>query len=213
MKEQEFLKNILTIISFILIIILFGLLIYNFLNKPKTKIPVTSPSNDDVISDTINIDDETLTIANTLYEKGTDIWMGISAKNIDEYIEKDENLDYLSIFHDYTFTNYKNTKETIKNYGFYQFKDGVIDEIFSKDGIYNLLNNSNGEFIYLNNHYYCADSWTPSSMARTTLKAVLKNDNEISFKVINNYNDKITDFIIEKEDDTWKIKKYEWIFN
>ena len=216
MKEQEKLKNILTVLAILLIVVLLGLLIYSFWSKPQSDVPTILPNKPDdmVVTNTIiNIDKDTLKIANDLYNKGTDIWMGISSRNADEMFEKDSNEDYLNILHDYTFTNTHGVMETTKDYIFYQFKDGVITNIFSSTGIKNLINNSNEKFLYLNNHYYYADSWIPSSMARITLSATSKTDNEIIFKVTNNYNDKITEFVIEKENDTWKIKKYEWIFN
>ena len=212
--EEEKLKTLLTVLAILLMGTLLGLIIYNVWSKPQTTIPslyIQSPEKDKVEATNnlkVNVDTETLSKAEELYNQSINIWYGVSSKDADLLFVTDNNGGYINIEHDYVSKNSEGKNEIIKGYIFYQFKDNIITDNFSKTGIQNLIKSSD-QIIFLNNHYYYADTWKPNYEVQNTLTAIKQTTNEITFEVTNNTDDKVSNFIIEKENNTWKIKKFE----
>ncbi len=212
--EEEKLKTLLTVLAILLMGTLLGLIIYNTWSNPKSNTPslyIQSPEKDKVEATNnlkVNVDTETLNKAEELYSQGINIWYGVYSDDADLLFISDNDGGYINIEHDYVSKNEDGKNETIKNHIFYQFKDNIITDNFSKTGIQNLIKSS-GQIIFLNNHYYCADVWKPYYEVQNTLTATKQTTNEITFEVTNNTDDKVSTFIIEKENNTWKIKKFE----
>ena len=212
--EEEKIKTLLTVLSILLMGTLLGLIIYNVWSKPKTTTPslyIQSSEKDKVEATNnlkVNVDTETLSKAEELYNQGINIWYGVSSKDADLLFVSDNDGDYINIEHDYVHKNGEGKIITTKDYIFYQFKDNIITDNFSKTGIQNLIKSSD-QIISLNNHYYFADVWRPNYEVQNTLTATKQTTNEITFEVTNNTDDKVSNFIIEKENNVWKIKKFE----
>ena len=109
--EEEKLKTLLTVLAILLMGTLLGLVIYNVWSKPKTNVPsiyIQSPEKDKVDATNnlkVNVDTETLSKAEELYNQGINIWYGVSSKDADLLFVTDSNGDYINIKHDYVSKN------------------------------------------------------------------------------------------------------------
>ena len=214
MKKDENTKKILIGITLFLVILLLGVLIWQawiIKNKDKSKDFLMEKNDTNINLQNNNIaggstsnqksneenNNEMIKRAETLYEKAKDIYFG-------EYL-LDDNI------------------VTINNEEYSQLETDIILNTFSKTGLKNFIDGN--KFVTKNNLYYRMNADRGGNIDFISRKFVLikQTDNEITFNLVSTYCDddewdldnckKTYDetriFIMEKEDNIWKIKQWE----
>ncbi len=225
MKKDENVKNILLGITIFLVILLSGILIWQswiIKNKDKSsdlsiekdntsvntnvKDETTNNTNKNTDTDKVNVDDATLKRAKTLYQQAVDLYFG------DYLVEKGDS--------------YVTTEINENTYN--QVKTDIVLNTFSKTGLKSFIDGE--KFVTKNNLYYrqLADRGGNLYFKSREFVPVKQTNNEITFGLVSKYYDDCGEagydefekacksekketrtFIIEKEDNIWKIKQWE----
>ena len=220
MENNENSKKILIGITLFLVILLAGILIWqSWIKKNKDKSSdlsiekdntnvntnvkdeTTNDTNKNTDTDKVNVDDATLKRVETLYEQAKDLYFGVYL------VEKND--DYVTI--------------KINGDEYSQIETDILLNTFSKNGLKSFLDGE--KFVTKNNLYYRLNAERGGNIDFVSRKFVQtkKNNNEITYNLVSTYcNDEQWDgenckntyektrtFIIEKEDNIWKIKQWE----
>ena len=202
MNNEKVLKNVLTVLAILLMSILVGLVIYNLWHESVSSGSVYHEYKEETDSD-VNIDLVTLERAKSLYQTAYELYL---ANDQDKVFEVDANNQYIPV------TQEKNYVENKKNdtTDYYQIKNSIINDNFSKNGIDYILKNW-GNIIKVGSHYYAKAGFTyVDAMDEPQFNPIKITTNQITFEVTNHINgvENKTNFVIEKESNVWKIKNY-----